>query len=325
MPLYSVLKLLHGGVVHGEKHYVNMLIQNKYYVVPVVNVDGLAYIEHKFVTTGVFSEKRKNMNLDDAALCPEEARGVDLNRNYGVTWDKAGGSSPDPCAENYRGPEPFSEPETRAIGRFILEHKSNIKFVYNFHSYGNMYLWPYNGQSPNNIKMKNPETLDVFQEIWDHSEFPKGTLSGNAWEALRYTSSGEQSDWILGHVGIPSICPEIGSDNIFSYDFTIPFRKVVWDVIQKNINWLEHTYDKIGTQLNVTDAHLSKDKKHLVLTVKNQGLSDQVLKHTYITINDNIKVPIKGLKARQSIDIKVDLPKHKESWSEYIFGHGSKK
>ena len=87
MPLYSVLKLLHGGVVHGEKHYVNMLIQNKYYVVPVVNVDGLAYIEQKFVTTGVFSEKRKNMNLEDADLCGEEEVGVDLNRNYGVVWD----------------------------------------------------------------------------------------------------------------------------------------------------------------------------------------------------------------------------------------------
>lgn len=120
MPLYSVLKLLHGGVIHGEKHYVNMLIQNKYYVVPVVNVDGLAYIEHKFVTTGVFSEKRKNMNIADTEMCPDENQGVDLNRNYGVSWDKPGGSSADPCAENYRGPAPFSEPETRAIGRFIM-------------------------------------------------------------------------------------------------------------------------------------------------------------------------------------------------------------
>jgi hypothetical protein len=71
--------------------------------------------------------------------------GVDLNRNYGVSWDKPGGSSQDHCAENYRGPFPFSEPETRAIRDFLISHRHSIKFVYNFHAYGNMYLWPYNG------------------------------------------------------------------------------------------------------------------------------------------------------------------------------------
>lgn len=54
-----------------------------------------------------------------------------------------------------------------------------------------MYLWPYNSESPNNIAKKNPEVLNVFEEIWNDSTFPEHTLKGNAWEALRYTSSGE--------------------------------------------------------------------------------------------------------------------------------------
>lgn len=70
----------------------------------------------------------------------------------------------------------------------------------------------------------------------------------------------------------------------------------------------------------MTEAQLTKDKKTLVLTVKNHGLSDQVLKHTYITVNNDIKVPIKGLKSRESIKLTVDLSKHKKSWNEYIFG-----
>ena len=45
MPLYSILRMLQGGILKGEDKYRKMLIQNKYYVVPVVNVDGLAYIE----------------------------------------------------------------------------------------------------------------------------------------------------------------------------------------------------------------------------------------------------------------------------------------
>jgi hypothetical protein len=63
----------------------------------------------------------------------------------------------------------------------------------------------------------NPDVMDVYNEIWNSSTFPQGTLHGNAWEALHYHSSGEQSDWILGELGIPSICPEIGSSDFFSF------------------------------------------------------------------------------------------------------------
>ena len=39
--------------------------------------------------------------------------GVDLNRNYGYKFGVTEtGSSRDPCAEDYRGPYAFSEPET---------------------------------------------------------------------------------------------------------------------------------------------------------------------------------------------------------------------
>ena len=43
--LYSMLKMIHGGVVNDNKHYRNLLLQNKYYVVPTVNVDGVQFIE----------------------------------------------------------------------------------------------------------------------------------------------------------------------------------------------------------------------------------------------------------------------------------------
>ena len=50
----------------------------------------------------------------------------------------------------------------------------------------------------------------------------------------------------LGALGIPSICPEIGSSDLFSLDFTIRYRFVLNKVLQENIDWLEHTYNKIG-------------------------------------------------------------------------------
>jgi murein tripeptide amidase MpaA len=46
MPLFSILKLLHGAL-HQDQESINLLRMNKYYVLPVVNVDGsYAIYEH---------------------------------------------------------------------------------------------------------------------------------------------------------------------------------------------------------------------------------------------------------------------------------------
>ena len=121
-----------------------------------------------------------------------------MNRNYGVDWgvgvltqvgivndfniDGSGEVSlaqnptqtvsknmvdecADACSECYRGPEPFSEPETKAVRSFIDQHKKQIKFIYNFHSNGNMWIYPYNGRVENDIEKRNPGILPIFQEI----------------------------------------------------------------------------------------------------------------------------------------------------------------
>lgn len=209
-----------------------MVAQNRYYVVPIVNVDGVALITDYWNKNNEILMKRKNMNPKYLSMCDAANGGVDLNRNYGKFWGKPGGSSTHPCDESFEGDHPFSEPETQAIRDFLTSHKDEIKFVYNFHSYGNMYLWPYNGEKPNGIGDENPGALQVYNEIWNDSHFPTGTLRGNAWEALRYSSSGEQSDWILSELGIPSICPELGSTDLFSYSFILPYRRLVFNVLR---------------------------------------------------------------------------------------------
>lgn len=43
--MYSLLSLLHGGIIHDDLQKVKLLEQNKYYFMPTVNVDGLAMNE----------------------------------------------------------------------------------------------------------------------------------------------------------------------------------------------------------------------------------------------------------------------------------------
>ena len=52
MALFPILKMIHGGIVHNDLKQQKLLLQNKYYVIPTVNVDGVAFMEDHYFKTG---------------------------------------------------------------------------------------------------------------------------------------------------------------------------------------------------------------------------------------------------------------------------------
>lgn len=231
--LYQILNLLHGSLVRKEPKFRNLLAQNKYYVIPMINPDGLALVEDHFVENNEILKKRKNMSPDaqrsdsNDIVCLPEDSGVDLNRNWGVDFNvsdsqyqvglaqgKLFDDCADPCGECYRGKEPFSEPETRAVRDFLTAHKEEIKFVSNTHSFGNMWIFPYNGQVHNNIQEKNPTQFMEFEEILDGAQFPDGNSNdGNSMDILGERIGGDMDDWVLATLGIPSVTNELGRES----------------------------------------------------------------------------------------------------------------
>ena len=120
-------------------------MKNKYWVIPIINVDGSTVILEEFKKTGKLIYKRKNNNrklelIQGNAQCELWQQGVDINRNYGFNW----GNKETVCSDAFPGAHPFSESESRAIRDLFDANKENIVFAYNFHSYGPMYIWPYN-------------------------------------------------------------------------------------------------------------------------------------------------------------------------------------
>jgi hypothetical protein len=63
MVLFTALKLIHGGLVHKDQRYQNLMAMNKYYVIPSINVDGVNFIEEKYRETGLILPKRTNMHF----------------------------------------------------------------------------------------------------------------------------------------------------------------------------------------------------------------------------------------------------------------------
>jgi len=58
----------------------------------------------------------------------------------------------------------------------LYKYQDDIKFVYNFHAYGPMYIWPYNGEVENELEYNFPTAQHIFNEIFDEAKFPSTTL-----------------------------------------------------------------------------------------------------------------------------------------------------
>lgn len=81
------------------------------------------------------------------------------------------GASPYECHEIYCGPYPESEPEVKAVARFIRDHKDAIKAYITMHSYSQMVLFPYSYTMEKSkdhdelVSVPSPEVSHLFQNF----------------------------------------------------------------------------------------------------------------------------------------------------------------
>ena len=85
-----------------------------------------------------------------------------------------------------------------------------LKFVANYHAYGNTVLKPFNSSKDDLLKDIYPDVDKFFNELISEGNPPEGIRLTTAPESLGYNSPGEMTDWIMGATGIPAMSPEIG-------------------------------------------------------------------------------------------------------------------
>lgn len=184
----------------------DLVNKSEIWFIPLVNPDGLVYSIY------FYRYWRKNRrNNEDGSY------GVDLNRNYGYQWGYDNiGSSPNPSSNVYRGPDPFSEPETQAVRDFMLG--KDFQALVSYHNYSQIIIYPWGYKA-------EPSALDdllhdMAEQMSEKIEQVNGTFYnfGRAGDSL-YLTNGDTTDWSLGVFGIPSFTIELPPVDLLSGGF----------------------------------------------------------------------------------------------------------
>ncbi|KAJ0397572.1 hypothetical protein ATCC90586_010224 [Pythium insidiosum] len=218
MNLIATIDVLATDVANGERETLALLFSRQLWFVLVVNPDGYARNEQlKIWKTGRAGQRK---NRRPTQCTQDDDDGVDLNRNYDVCFAQDDvGSSTKPCQEDYRGPRPFSEPETLAIKQFVERHttsssndtstlSTDLATSLNYHSFGRYFNIPFACQARGT---PNASSLALFTWMAKEMTTFNGFAYGQPWkDSNLYTVNGETSDWMWVKHGIFAMSPEVG-------------------------------------------------------------------------------------------------------------------
>lgn len=181
----------------------NYVDTREIYFIPVVNPDGLAYVQanHTGPSNNWWRKNRRNNG--------NGTFGVDLNRNYGYQWGYDNiGSSGNTSSATYRGPSAFSEPETQALRDFCEEREFTCWLSY--HSYGELLLYPWGY-----ISAFTPDQK-VFAAFGAALATGTNYAVGNPALGTIYLTNGDSDDYAYGEImaknKIFGFTPEVNSN-----------------------------------------------------------------------------------------------------------------
>jgi murein tripeptide amidase MpaA len=211
--LYELLN----GYKGGDPRAKRIVEQSRNIIVPIVNPDGFnasrtagvgadggrdesvpdtAYLVAGGGTGGEY--RRKNCRLGDteegncATSVGLAEPGTDPNRNYGQFWGGPGADT-NPATQTYRGPGPFSEPETRNIQSYVSRH--HITTLITNHTTAGLVL-----RAPGLASIGDPiDENRGYKALGDAMAMENGYFSQKSFEL--YDTTGTTEDWSYNATG----------------------------------------------------------------------------------------------------------------------------
>ena len=186
--LLALMRNLTKASATASSGHADLLQRVRVVAVPLANPDGRALLEQKNDWC------RRGM-----------PNGVDINRNF--PWEFGGfGSSGDPQNEEYKGPAPLSEPESRAISSIFNASYPPAAFA-SLHSGSQVIYTPFSDTESKKTRRLPPGSSVAAALAADMAAQCGGyyTETGVVYEKNDYTADGTLSDWASAMMHVPLV------------------------------------------------------------------------------------------------------------------------
>ena len=200
----------------GIEQYRVGVSKGSCWFIPLVNPDG-ALLSEVGISTAPSEYRGYLIDInggEDFSLWKANGRGVDLNVNFDAAWGTGVKNIRKPCAENYIGEYPFSEPESLALKVFTEKVKPD--YTVSYHTKGEEIYWYFSQSSHTCLR-----DLYLGRVISTATGYPLCDAKGSA---------GGYKDWCIERLGIPAFTVEVGKDALAH-----PLGETaLQDIIEKN-------------------------------------------------------------------------------------------
>ncbi len=276
---------------NGDQEANYLLSNRKIWVIPILNPDGYFYNEKKYPNGGgLWRKNRRPINDKDT--------GVDLNRNYGPFefWNaNNNGSSTNPSNETYRGPEPFSEPESKALREFCL--RKRFVLALNYHTYGGMLIYPYSA-----LPYETPDSL-WFRSFGKYIQPLTSYYFGTDLQTVGYSTRGSSDDWFYIQDSTKGKVFAFSPEASYQFDGFWPNKSRIIEIGKENYPLIWNFLWSAGANIRLIENLYSFDtlekKGTLFLDFQNIGIRKN---------NNGDKIYVRSLSPDIHLDTVINLP-----------------
>ncbi|MFV0131569.1 M14 family metallopeptidase [Streptomyces sp. HMX112] len=191
MALYLLREL--GAGYGSDSRITNAVNSRELWIVPDLNPDGGEYD----IASGSYRSWRKNRQPNAGSSYV----GTDMNRNWNFKWGCCGGSSGSTSSETYRGPSAESAPEVKVVADFVRSRviggKQQIRAGIDFHTYGELILWPFGYTSADTAPGLTQDDRDAFATVGRKMAASNGYTPKQSSDL--YVTDGSIDDWLWGN------------------------------------------------------------------------------------------------------------------------------